>query len=518
MVTRARSARVGLLAALLPLLAGACQLVPGSREGGGRAPETMTIALRDEVDSLDPHKKDALISIGVLSNVYEPLVFTDAEMRIRPVLALSWENPDPLTWIFRLRSDVVFHGGQRLTAADVVYALERARTGALEMKTYLSDVVRIQARDEHTVEVRTRRPDRIFLRRVAFVPIVRGGATVEGLESTPDGTGAFAVTDWKKDETLALRRHERYHGARPALREVRFRFGVTTDSALEGLRSNTYQLAQADAKTLRAMMEGQGRYHVLQAPSVFVQYLGYDLGREVTPFCSARPNPFKDPRVRQALDLAIDRQVLVSALSTDALPASQLVPRLVFGHNPRIRPAAHDLVTAKALLRAAGLGAGFQVVLHARPFYAEVAASVKVQLRAVGIEVEPRLLSGAEYYEAAQRRNMSFWIGAFGCTSGDASELLSNVIHSRDDTGSRGALNISGYANPVLDRAIDASGAIDDLGRRGQALEQLMHTVTEERVGLPLCIAQDGFALERRFRWRPRADGFIRAAEMAPAP
>lgn len=508
MTTKARNTRVGLLAALLSLLPSAC----------GRAPETITIAVRDEIDSLDPHKKDALISIGVLSNVYEPLVFTDAEMRIQPVLALSWENPDPLTWIFRLRPGVVFHGGQSLTAADVVSALERARTGDLEMKTYLAEVERIRARDDLTVEVRTRRPDRIFLRRVAFVPIVRAGSTVESLEQTPDGTGPYAVADWKNEESLGLRRHDRYHGGRPPLREVRFRFGVTTESALAGLRDDTYQLAQADAKTLRARMEGQGRYQVLQASSVFVQYLGYDLARDVTPFCSARPNPFKDPRVRQALDLAIDRQVLVSGLSTDALPASQLVPRLVFGHNPRIRPAAHDPATARALLEATGLGAGFQVVLHARPFYAEVAASVKAQLRAVGIEVELRLLSGAEYYEAAQRRNMSFWIAAFGCTSGDASELLNNVIHSRDETGSRGALNISGYANPVLDRAIDATGAIDDPGRRGQALEQLMHTVTEERVGLPLCIAQDGFALERRFRWRPRADGFIRAAEIALAP
>jgi peptide/nickel transport system substrate-binding protein len=507
MVFPVRSAWFRLSSALLSALLAACS----------RPPESVTIAVQTSVDTLDPHKKDALISIGVLGNVYEPLVFTDPGLSVRPVLAQRWENPDPSTWVFRLRPGVTFHDGRHLDAGDVVYSLERARTGDLEMKTYLVDVMAIRALDHSSVEVRTAQPDRIFLRRVAFVPIVARGASAESLEASPNGTGPYAVTEYRKDDTLGLRRHEQYHGARPAIRHVRFRFGIKPADAIAGLLSSELQLIQTDAKKLRAAVGSQDRFRILQTPSMSIQMLGYDLARDKTPYADAPSNPFRDPRVRQAIDLAIDRTRLVHSLSTDAVPASQLVPRLVFGHSPDIPPAAHDAPRARTLLAQAGYGAGFQVVLHARPFFQDAATSIRDQLREVGIGVELRFLGNSEYYTATQRRDLSLWIGSFACTGGDATELLNNLIHTTDATRKWGALNIGGYTNPGLDAAIEASAAIEDPVERRRALERVMRTVTEERPLLPLYTAQDGHGLERSFEWRPRADGFIRAAEITLA-
>src|SRR5512142_1006489 len=100
----------------------------------------LTVAIPSSLDDLDPHARDKLGSASVLSNVYEALVASDADMRIRPCLAAAWVSPDPLTWVFHLRPGVVFHDGRRLRAADVVFSFERLMKGPdLEVATYVSN-------------------------------------------------------------------------------------------------------------------------------------------------------------------------------------------------------------------------------------------------------------------------------------------------------------------------------------------------------------------------------------------
>jgi len=101
----------------------------------------IAIAVPYEIDTLDPHVRNSLSTFAVLSHFYEPLVTTDAEMRIQPCLATSWENPDLLTWIFYLRRGVKFQDGKTLDSGDVVYSYQRLLHGKnLEMAGYLVDI------------------------------------------------------------------------------------------------------------------------------------------------------------------------------------------------------------------------------------------------------------------------------------------------------------------------------------------------------------------------------------------
>jgi peptide/nickel transport system substrate-binding protein len=479
-----------------------------------RAPRSIVVAVRPDLELLDPHARDAMINISVLFNVYEALVATDAEMRLRPGLALRWENPDPTTWVFRLRPHVRFHDGRPLRAADVVYSLRRAMAPELEMKGYLRDVVRLRALDELAVEVATESPDRALLNRMAFVAIVPEGSDSASLEAHPTGTGPFRFAEWRKGSSLRLRRNEGYWGPRPALREVQFDFGVPPDGALAGLRAGRYQLCHGDARRFRPAFAGGERYRVLRAAGLLVVMLHYDLARDVTPFCRAKRNPFKDPRVRRALDLALDRTRIVESLAGDALPAWQAVPRSVFGFSPAIPERGSDAAQARRLLARAGYPRGFGVVLHARGFYEDAAQAVREQLRAIGVDVEVRLLSNSAYFDAVHRRELSFWVGAFACTTGDASELLGELVHSHQPERRLGNRNLGGYADLELDRAIEAGAAIQDPQARRAALERVMQDVAERRVLLPLYVPQDGYALDAGLAWAPRSDSFIRAAEI----
>ncbi len=137
--SRARP-RAGVATALAGLALAACGPAPG-------AVRELRVAVPYDLSSFDPHAKDSVGAYEVLSTVYEPLVTLDRAMRPVPALAVSWETPDPLTWVFRLRPAVRFHDGSPLTAEDVVASLRRLISDEhLEMRSYLSGVAEVSAR------------------------------------------------------------------------------------------------------------------------------------------------------------------------------------------------------------------------------------------------------------------------------------------------------------------------------------------------------------------------------------
>ena len=108
----------------------------------------MKAAVAYSLSSLDPHLRNTVASYELLSSIYEPLTSLGQDLRVQPGLAASWENPDALTWVFRLRPGVRFHDGHPLTSADVVHSLERLLDDeSLEVRSYLASVGDVSAED-----------------------------------------------------------------------------------------------------------------------------------------------------------------------------------------------------------------------------------------------------------------------------------------------------------------------------------------------------------------------------------
>lgn len=470
------------------------------------------------VSSLDPHAEDTIGNFAALANIYEPLVTAAAEMRISPCLAQGWESPDPLTWVFRLRPAVTFHRGRPFRAADVVYSLDRARHRPdLEIRQYLQNVTEVSAGDDLTVRIRTAEPSRMLLNKLRFVMIIPAGVSDESLRSTPDGTGPYMFTAWRPGDWMRMTRNERYWGGRPAIRAVEFRLNLSPQDALRGLLIHEYQIALCNSRKVQPTPDLLGRYRVVRTDSLFVPYVGWDLSRRTTPFCSITPNPFRDIRVRRAIGLAIDRRRLLTGLPGWATPVTQLVPRFVFGFNPEIPEMGHDIQQARNLLRDAGFPRGFEVVLHARQVLEEAALMLKQDLADVGINVETRILPNADFF-ALKRQGATLWLDRWACTSGDASDLLDNLVHSADRNRSRGTFNYEGYANRDLDRAIEESAGIEDVEERRRILQEIMATTARDLVLLPLYNDQDAYAIEKSLAWQPRSDRYIKVVEITQGP
>lgn len=506
---RERSTTLLLLLACWP----ACRKAPATSP----ASAALVIAVPYELDSLDPHVADRLSSFAVLFNLYEPLVDTDADMKIRPALAATWESPDPLTWIFHLRPSVTFHSGKPLRAADVVYSLDRLRRDAgLQVRDFTRDITQVEAIGDLTVKVRTASPSGVFLAKLRHVAIVPEGATSDALRGRADGTGPYALAGWGPREGVRLQRNQAYWGRPPQAGEVRFALGLGPEKAMDGLLTGRYQLVKCDSRKVEAALGRSGR--VLVRESLYVKYLAFDLSREVTPFCRVRPNPFRDLRVRRAVAAAIDRRKLVSSLSSAAVPATQPVPRFVFGFDPSLPVPGPDVELARRLLREAGLGGGFEVVLHGRPFARDALPAIQEDLRRIGILAEPWLVSDTEHFDLLKHRSLTFWLTRIGCDTGDAGELFEDLVHSPDAAGRFGLLNDGGYVNPKLDAVIERSVRLVGAADRLAAFQEIMRAVVRDQALVPLYNDQDVYALEPSLSWQPRADSEIRAADIVLRP
>ena len=477
---------------------------------------SITISVPYEIETLDPHASGSAGGLSIAANLYEPLVATDATLRPRPALATAWENPDPLTWIFHLRRDVRFHSGRPLRARDVAYSIARLRSGGpFELAPYADDVAEVETPDAYTVRLRTREPVTILLAKLQYVFIVPDGASSDDLARGEDGTGPYRLGQWIRGSRLTMGAFGDYWGRRPDVERVTFRLDRTPEQAAADFLSGGSQLAQGQAGKVEEALSRAAGARVERRSSLFVSFLAFDASSDIAQFCSARPNPFLQAGVRKAVDLALDRRRLGFDSPAGPRPATQCIPPSIFGFDPTISNPPRDPEAARRLLASAGYPDGFRVTLHTRSMFADMARAVARMLGEAGIGVEVRVLDDPDFWALS---GATLILDRFACQTGDASEAFEQLIHTSDPRRHLGASNRGRYSNRDLDALIERSAGELDLTRRNSMLRDIMRAVAEERPIVPVGIADDVYAIRDIYRWEPREDGDIRAAEITLAP
>ncbi len=476
---------------------------------------TYGISVPYDLDTLDPASRNRLSDFSLLSNLYEPLVVTDANLSPRPALALRWSNPDPLTWRFELRSGVRFHDGGALGAEDVVWSFERLRgPHGLEMAGHVSGVQSVKALDGKTVEIRTANPVGILLNKLRFVLVVRRGEDFPVLSGRVNGTGPYRLAGWKRGEEMLLERNGDYWGPRPALDSVRLLLNRSAEAALDDFLSGRSLLVQSNAKATEATLRSQPGVALRRNGSVSVKFLFFDVASDVSSDVAGGRNPFRDPRVRRAVSLAVDRDELVRRLSVPSTPAGQLVTPNIFGYDPSRRPLRHDPAEARRLLAEAGWRDGFDVRFPARGLFSEAAVIVAEMLGRVGIRASVVALEEPEWFGAMAGREFALTISRFGCPTGDASDLFESLLHSRQPATGAGIANYLGYSDVEVDRLIGLAARTLEMHRRQEILVEATGRVMEDLPVVPLYVDQDLYAFRAGVEWEPRNDNFLIASEI----
>lgn len=463
--------------------------------------QSVRVAIHSAPQSFDPHLQNEVLTTAVLSNLYDGLTEFDRESRIVPALAAEWTNPDDRTWVFRLRKGVRFHDGRELTAADVVFSLERARkhprTG---LASYLVEVSSVREVDASTVEIRTARPFAALLAKLSPIAVVPRGAPAEIVH--PVGTGSYSLGS-ASNERLEL---EPFSGDwRGGARPPRLTFLVAGDPMrrVEMLLSGEADLAADLPGDSAERLRGAACCREIAQPGSTVEYLRL----------STLVPPFADARVREAVSLAIDRAGYVAAAHRGrAQPAGQLVVPGVFGYAPDLRAEPRDLPRARRLLAEAGYPGGIDVVLeYRRGRHGELLAA---QLDEAGIRAVPRETAWTELHPRMRKGDIGFYFGGVVSQTAEASDVLDGFVHTRDEARGYGITNHSRYSNARADALIEQAASSLDMTRRRGFLQEAMRAVVADRFLVPVAGLYEVYGASRNVRFEPRLDMKLLGREM----
>lgn len=474
----------------------------------GVSRDELNFAVSYNPDSLDPHRWDNVASLALSSHFYEGLVAVDANQQVHPALAISWETPDVFTWILHVRPHVKFHSGKDLTSRDVIYSFQRVmQDPALGMSVHLRSITEIKALDGMTLQIKTQRPASVLLHKLRLISIVPEGSVAHDLEQKENGTGPYRLVEWKKGEMIRMVRNEEYWGPKPFLRAAGFYLNSSPGRAIEELRSGKAGFIQCNSKEIEKLAATEN-YRVLHNDSLFVEYIGFNLSQ-----AQPAPNPFLSKPFRQAIQQALDRKALASALSTYALPADQPIPSSVFGYDPRIVLAPPDPIRAKELLSESGWKPDQPAVMHVRPLFQETAALVQKQLAACGIPVKLVQVSETQFSTLHRQGGLQSYLGRYACLTGDSSDLLDDVFSSPDFAGFFNGEEASKYSHPTYTGPKEKE-TIDPLVHRRMGLQTVIAMFMEDVLLVPLCVDQDAYAIDASYSWQPRYDSLILASEV----
>ncbi len=367
--------------------------------GAMAASTSITIGDQLEPPHLDPTAGAAgAIDNVVYINIYEGLTEFASDGSVIPALAESWDiSEDGLTYTFHLHSGVKFHDGSDMTASDVVWSLNRARAedSVNAQKGLFANIADVSAPDDATVVVTLTTPTGNFLFNMAWgdAVVLNEGDDVEALKTAPNGTGAFTFTNWVQGDSITMTRNENYWGDPAKLESVTIKYISDPTAAF-----NAVMAGDVDAFPTFPAPENLPQF---DADPRFTVIVGSTEGETILSTNNKMP-PFDNPKVREALAHAIDRNAIIDgAMFGYGTPiGTHFAP-----HNPAYLDltgqSAYDPDMARALLAEAGFADGFTTTLKLPPpSYARRGGEIiAAQLREVGIETEVTNLEWGQWLE-----------------------------------------------------------------------------------------------------------------------
>ena len=432
---------------------------------------------------LDPRVATDEASQKAHQLLYSPLARIDDNLRVVPELAESIDQPDPVTYIAKLRRGVVFHNRRPLTAADVVYTFRsfldpkfRGRTAAYRI------VQSVEALDAYTVKFTLKEASASF--PINFVMgIVQDGSGAANARQ-PIGTGPYELSSFVADDRIVLTAFDQYYGGRPKNSGVVLK--VIPDDTMRGLelRKGAVDLIVNDlAPDIVAQLRDEGRVKVVTAPGTDYAYMGTNL---------------RDPylgrlEVRKALGYAIDREAIVTHLRRGlAAVAVGILPPMSWAFEPNVFKFHHDPAEARRLLDAAGLpdpdGDGprprFHLTLRTSTseVYRVQAAVIQHDLAGIGVAVEVRTTELPTLLNDAARGNFQLYTLQFvGVTDPD---ILRRVFHSKQEPPA--GLNRVLYRRPEVDRLIEEAALSPDDDHRRRLYSQAQQMIAADVTYVPL--------------------------------
>lgn len=456
-----------------------------------------------DIFSLDPYSLGSTSNLAFLNHVYEGLVRYTPEFEVQPALAESWEFIAPDTWRFHLRQGVKFHDGAEFTADDVVASMIRVSDQRSPLRGNIPTFVSAAKVDDHTVDLKVTSASPLFLNDMTNIFMFDAGwlkengaevptdvgAKVEGFAThNANGTGPFVVESRVPDSRTVLVRNAGWWD-QPVHNLDRIEFTPITSAAtrVAALLSGEIDLTDgAPVQDLDRLRASPG-LTVEQRSDLRTIHLAFN--RRET-LADGRDNPFNDLRLRQAIDMAIHRELIGKRIMRGmAHVAGTMVAPEIPGYSAELDvPTPHDPDRAKALIAEAGLeGTPFTLVCANDESVneEEVCQAIVAMLTKIGLK--PSLDIGPRAVQSPKRSSGqadAFMLGWANEPTLDAYSILVQVLSSRE--GAAGVANFGGWSYPEIDRLTREASVETDRTKRLALETQALKLAKDEVVMIPL--------------------------------
>lgn len=506
--------KTALLLALVMVLLTGCGGGQTTDTGAGDETETtekreLTIAVANDLQSFDPANNDSASSQAILCNMYSYLFTMDTDGNVINDLVTEYENVDDYTWSFTIRDDVTFWNGDKLTAEDVKFSIERpALDTSLRENQYFNVIKSVDVVDDTHFTVTTVEPYPALTMLLCksgseilpknYIESIGG---MDAYQQAPIGSGPYEFVSWTKDDSVVMKPYAGYYGGAPTdWDQVTFRVIPESSTRVAELLTGSVDMATDvppnEWERINNNSNGSGS-HMVFGPTTRCYMIMMRCDDE---------NATGDLRVRQAVEYAIDKELICDQILQGAgHPTRTRTPKGVLGYDESLdNTQLYDPDKARELLAEAGYADGLTLKMVAPTgrylMDGDVAQTIVAMLAEVGITVELELLEFSTYSQVlAAKTGPEMTLVAYGCGFFDASYSM-NLFTQETNVGQMD------WENQAYDDLFYAARSNMNQEERLEQFKQTQQIVAEELPAVTLLQINAPIAVSNEIEFSPRVD------------
>ncbi|MSP98240.1 MAG: ABC transporter substrate-binding protein [Betaproteobacteria bacterium] len=489
---------------------------------------TLKWAAQNDILTMDTHSQNHATTNGILQHVYEGLVRFDKKFVVEPALATSWQFVSPTQVRFNLRKGVKFQDGSTFTADDVVFSYTRIMQPQGTMQIYVSGVKEVKKIDDHTVDLILSGPNPVLLKNLVDFRIMSKiwcvknksenvqdyKAKEESFASrNANGTGPYLLKLWEPDRRVVMQANtgwwDKLDGNVTEVIYTPIRADATRVAAL--LSGDVDILTDLPTQDV-ARMRTDPKLKILDGAEVRTIFIGLDQFADELKYSNIKgKNPFKDIRVRKALNLAVDREAIRRVTMRGlSVPAALMIPPGVHGYTTELdKVAPVDVEGAKKLLTEAGYPSGFEFTLDCpnnRYVNDEEICQALVGMWAkVGLKVRLVAQNMGPFIAKIQNFDMSAYMLGWGVANFDGNYTLFSLLHTKT-SGAAGSFNLGRVNDTKLDNLIDSMNTEMDAKKRDVMLRDALVITRDQYYYVPLHHQMRPWAMKKNISTVYKAD------------
>ena len=456
---------------LFLLMAASMVCANGSNDGTSASSngykDTIVFAQGADVTSFDPHIGKETPAVAVTNHIYDTLVDVDsASGEVVPQIAERWEQISDVSYRFFIRKGMKFHNGEDLTAEDVKFSLDRAIASAAV--SYIVDFIsEVKIEDEYTIIVTTKAPYAPALRNLAvpfagIVPKDYVEANPDILKTQPVGSGPYKFVTWEQSDYCKLEAFEDYYAGTPKTKYLVMKVIPEAAQRTIALETGEVDLCYDPLTSDLERIKENDDLVLYEAPSLTCFYISMNMKKA----------PFDNKLVRQAINYAIDRQLLVDTVNSGTgSPADAIIAPAVYGYYSA-GLYEYNPEKAKVLLAEAGYPNGFSCSLwvNNNQIRVEMCQAIQEMLREIGITCKIEVMEFGTFIQRST--NGEHDMGYFGWVT--SSKDADYTYYSLEHSSQQGAAGNRTFINdPEVDRLIELARTNTDNDVRLQAYKDL---------------------------------------------